>query len=79
MIRLFGRLLTNKISVPLVPDITYNLDGGVGDDDARPGDADDVDEAKYMDAYERYRQHMRDQRQTQRNGSSAGDLESESE
>ena len=59
-------------------DVVYNLTEGVGDGDgdiaARMGDADNEDEAKYMDAYERYRQHMREKRKAE---SSDGDLDSE--
>ena len=60
-------------------DITYNLaeDMGVGEDGVpRPG-GEDEDEAKYMDAYERYRQQMRGNRERARQAGSDQDIDSE--
>ena len=61
-------------------DITYNLaeDMGVGEDGvARRGGAEDEDEEKYMDAYERYRQQMRGNRERARQAVSDQDIDSE--
>lgn len=52
-------------------DITYDLadDGQASDGKRSAGAADDAAEAKYMDAYERYRQNMRENREKENAGS----------